>query len=371
MRVIVALAIALTLMACNKTDQTAAEGTELTPTETSASILYLAEEIGVELGDSNFVFGVIQDVDFTSEGNIAVLDGQKKRVKLYSQSGDFIGDFGGAGEAPGEFLNPHGIACLSDNRIAVTDPFSREVEIFGTDLEYIDTFSDFTGRAPFVISSAGTGFAGEQGGFDREAGILTTSVALWETGSEMRVFSELTDDFSPENMIQRIMMPSAQITSDSSNIYYSAPVSEEYIVSVYPLDGSESYNLSFPDYTAKEKSEEDLELDIQAYEYRMQGMASAGRGGRLANATYDPPPFYYATGAMGIDNENNIWVQRGWESNPTFDIFPEGATTPTEIVIVDPELDLSGYSFVISPNGIAAFNPNPEDYPKVLILNLN
>ena len=368
MRIFMILTLALTLTACNKTDQSTAEPA---PIGANAPMLHVTAEIGVELGDSNFVFGVIQDADFTAEGNIAVLDAQKKRVRLFSNSGDFLGDFGGAGEGPGEFLNPQGIACLSDNRIAVTDPFSREIELFGSELEYLETFSDFTGRAPFVISSAGTGFAGEQGGFDRGAGIITTSVVLWEIGSDMRVFSEVQDTFTPENMIQRIMMPMAQLTADNANIYYSPPLSEEYVVSVYPIDGSASYSLTFPDYAMKEKSEEDLELDMEAYEYRMQGMAASGRGRRLASTTYEPPPHYYATAAIGVDEQSNIWVQRGWESNPTFDVYPPGATTPAETIITDPESDLSGYTFIITPNGIAAFNPNPDDYPKVLILSLN
>jgi len=362
-------ALFLAILACNS-DPSETNSEDLS-IEAGTSLLHVTAEIGVELGDSNYVFGVIQDVDFTQDGNVAILDTQKKKVRLFSPSGSFLGEFGGEGEAPGEFLSPRGIACLRDGRIAVTDPFSREVEIFGADLQHSETFSNFTNRAPFVITAAGTGFAGEQGGFNRDAGILTTSVALWEENSDtIHVFFENEDDFSPENMIQRIMMPQAGLESDRNNLYYSAPASEEYTVSVYPLDGSQMYNLSFPDYTPVVKSNEDLEEDIQAYEYRMQAMASSGRGGRMAGVSYEPPAHYYATGSIGTDNQGNIWVQRGWEPNPTFDLFSAEETVPFETVVVDPELELSGYSFTITPYGIAAFDSNPDDYPRVLILSL-
>lgn len=370
MKCFIVSALILVLMACGNSEPSVTES-DIDPVEPGTPMLHVTAEIGVELGDSNFVFGVIQDVDFTENGNLAVLDTQKKKVSLFSPDGGFLGNFGGEGEAPGEFLNPRGLACLNDGRIAVTDPFSREVEVFDSDLQHAETVTNFTTRAPFVISAAGTGFAGEQGGFNRDAGILTTSVALWEGNTDtIHVFFENEDDFSPENMIQRIMMPQAGLVSDRSNLYYSAPVSEEYVVSVYPLDGSEMYNLTFPGYAPVVKSDEDLEEDIQAYEYRMQGMAASGRGGRLAATTYEPPAYYYATGSMGVDAEGNVWVQRGWESNPTFDLFPSGATEPVETVIVDSALDLSDYNFVITPNGMAAFNMNPDDYPKVLILSL-
>ncbi|MCK5786324.1 MAG: hypothetical protein KAH54_07175 [Candidatus Sabulitectum sp.] len=372
MKYLLTTALLLSLLACGKAEPSTTNSV-VTPAVTDVPMLHIAARIGVELGDSNFVFGVIQGVDFTPTGDVVILDGQKKIVRVFSPSGDFLGDLGGEGEAPGEFLSPRGIACLDDGRIAVTDPFSREVEVFDGSLLHLETISDFTGRAPFVITGAGSGFAGEQGGFNRNEGVVTTSVALWEDiyeGPTMHVFYEIEDSFSPENMIERFMKPQAGLAADRTNIYYSAPVSEEYSVSVFPLDGSEAYTLGFPDYSPVAKSEEDIQEDITAYEYRLQAMAASGRGGRLAGATYNPPSHYYATGSIGVDSEGNIWVQRGWESNPAFDLFPPGATEPAETVIADPELNLSGHTFVITDRGIAAYDPNPENYPQVLILHL-
>jgi len=368
MKTAAVLLVAMLFLAC---------GTE-TPVEMQSNVenhatrvLELQAEIGLELGDSNYVFGVIQDLDFTSGGDLAVLDGGKKVVKIYSPIGEFLGVLGGEGEAPGEFLNPRGIACLSDGRIAVTDPFSGEVELFTGDLQYSETFSGFTSRAPFVIAAAGSGFAGELGGMNRDAGIVTTSVSLWNPNSDSSIsFFEVENRFSPEFILHRIMKPESAICADGENIYYAPPETEHYFVSVYPMDRSTPYELFFPGYTPVEKTDEDLEADIQAYEYRMQGMAAAGRGRRLADIAYNPPENYYATGSIGIDSEGNLWVQRGWESNPTFDLFPRGATEPAETVTADTELHLEGFTFVITPSGIAAFESNPEEFPRVLVLSL-
>ncbi|MCD4707714.1 MAG: hypothetical protein K8S62_08235 [Candidatus Sabulitectum sp.] len=365
------LATTLAVLSCGGSEPSVTDS-EPVAVESGTAMLQIEVEIGVELGDSNFVFGITQDVDFTPDGNVAILDAQRKKVKLFSPAGDFLGEFGGEGEAPGEFLHPRGIACLNDGRIAVTDPFSREIEVFGSDLQYLETVSDFAARAPFVITAAGNGFAGEQMGLNRNTGIATISVVLWDHNPDSaQVFSEIENSFSPDEVIQRVMQPTAGLTADSINLYYSAPLSEEYVVSVYPMDSSEPYNLTYPDYSPVEKTAEDIEEDLLAYEYRMQGMASTGRGRRLAGATYEPPPDYYATSSLGVDSQGNIWVQRGWETNPTFDLFPPGATEPAETVIADPELNLSSYTFVITQNGFAAFDSNPEDYPRVLLLHLS
>jgi hypothetical protein len=369
MKILCAAALVLVLSGCGGSEQSQANSGGVS---NSSGMLQIKKEIGIELGDTNFVFGVIQDIDFNSSGNVAVLDMQKKTVRLFSIEGEFLGEFGGEGEGPGEFLNPSGLACLNDGRIAVTDPFSREIELFDENLLYSETISDFSARAPFIITSAAGGFAGEEGGFNRDEGILSTSLTLRLPANDSSlVLYETTVTFTPEDMASRMMLPSAGLVADSSNLYYAPPLSEAYSVKVFPLDGTEPYALSYPDYSPKEKTSEEIDADILAYETRMQAMASSGHGRRFAGTDYEPPREYYSTGAIGVDSMGNIWVQRGWEANPVFDLFSPGSTEPSETIIVDPELDLSGFTFVITPHGIAAFDPDPVDYPRVFILTVS
>lgn len=365
--------IVIMLIAACGQEQVDSSGSEdsIETSDSSNLVLSVVSEIGIELGDSNFVFGLIKDVTFTPDGNVVILDAQKFSVKLFSKEGEFLAANGRAGEAPGEFQNPQGLASVGDIGIAVTDPFSSEIEIFDFNLNHLTTKSNFTGRAPFVITGTHEGIVGELSGFNRAEGIISTSITLWEEDTDsIRVYHSVEDTFSPEFMLQRIMKPAATLTSDHNNIYYSVPKSEEYIVSVFPIDGSAGFTLTYPGYVPIEKSQEDLDQDIADYEFRMQAMQSGGRGGRLAGTAYEPPTEYYATGSVGIDAEGTIWVQRGWESNPTFDLFISGETTPSETVIVDPSANLNDFTFKITPDGIAAYNSNPDDYPRVLILEL-
>lgn len=371
-RLTLSILLIVSMLLCSCGNRASEQPATSAATEASTDrFLTIKNEIGVELGDSNFVFGVIQDVDITLDGNCAILDSQKKRVRIFSPEGDFLGSFGGQGEAPGEFLNPRSVACLHDGRIAVSDPFSREVEIFNSDFSHSETVSDFSERAPFVITATETGFAGEQGGFNRDMGTITVRIVAWnlETASKTILF-EKEDNFSPENLVERFMKPVAGIAASNDIIYYSPPETDEYAVYLYPMDGSSSGILSFPGYSPAGKSEEDIQAEIEMYEDRMQAMASSGRGARLAEAGYNPPEHYYATAALGIDSDNFVWVQRGWESEPVFDLFKNGDSTPSETVRVSDEINLSGYSFVITPYGIAAFHPDPEDYPRVYLLEV-
>lgn len=334
-------------------------------------VMEITGEIGVELGDSNFVFGVIEGVDFTSAGDIAVLDSQKKRVSIYSPSGDFLGSFGGSGEGPGELLNPTGIACLPSGGFAVTDPRGREVEIFGDDHVYIETISDFSERAPFVVTGTLNGFAGEQGGFNRDAGTITANLVSWDLSThETTLLMSTESSFSPEDLAARFMQPQAGITAHGNILFYAPPGTGEYAVYSFNLDTSEEGLLTYPDYSPTGKSQAEIDAEIQAYEDRMQAMASSGRGRMFAGADYDPPRDYYAISSIGIDASGTLWVRRGWESQPVFDLFPAGETVPASTVTVETAEDLSDFTFVITPGGIAAYEEDPEYFPRVLLLQV-
>ncbi len=337
-----------------------------------APALIVTGEIGVELGDSNYVFGTIQDVDFTVEGNVAVLDAQRRRVRVYSPQGVFLGSFGGTGEAPGEFLNPRSLACLVDGRIAVSDPFSREVEIFSPDFLHSETVADFTERAPFVITATDNGFAGEQGGFNRDDGTVTQRVQEWDLQRDtILLFMERETLFSADNMAARFMEPLAGIVYSEGVVYFSPPVTEEYLVQTYPVDGSQGQPLTWPGYSPVPRTQQEIDEEMELFEERLQAMASSGRGSRFADVSYSPPEYYYAISGLGVDPEGRIWVRRGWEPSPVFDIFEPGDTEPSLVVEVHSEEDLSAFDFVVTPNGIAAFERDPEYYPRVLLLELD
>ncbi|MCD4702147.1 MAG: hypothetical protein K8S24_09865, partial [Candidatus Aegiribacteria sp.] len=83
--------------------------------------LMITDSIGVELGDSNYVFGSIEASSHTTEGNILVLDRPACCVREYTSGGEFVRGFGRRGTGPGEFNNPLSMVRLGDGRIGVLD----------------------------------------------------------------------------------------------------------------------------------------------------------------------------------------------------------------------------------------------------------
>lgn len=357
-------------VSCGGGSQTPAAS--VSPDGDTALVLRVTGEIGIELGDSNYVFGVIQDVDFSSDGTVAILDSQKKRVRVYTPGGEFLGSFGGEGEAPGEFLNPRSLACLPDGRTAVSDPFSREVEIFNRDFSHSETVADFTERAPFVITATENGFAGEQGGFNRDQGTVTQRVVSWDLSRDtVLVLFETETNFSPDNMAARFMEPQAGIVSFDGVVYFAPPVWNSYTVHAFPVNGSVAEPLAYPGYAPVKRTDAEIQNDIQVYEDRLQAMSASGRGHRFADVNYDPPEYYYATSGLGVDHHGRVWVQRGFAQTPVFDLFIPGETVPVETVILDSQQDFSGFDFVITPYGMAAFERDPEYFPSVVLLELH
>jgi hypothetical protein len=364
MRSVVLLALAMTFLGCGS-----AEDYGIGPRSDSGAIdtLAVSGEIGIELGDTDYVFGVIVDVAFTQNGEILVLDGRASTVKAYSPDGLYLGSFGGRGEAPGEFQNPRSMAVLADGRIAVADPFGGKVELYSGDFSHYRTFNSFAGRAPMVIAGTSGGFAGEQSTVSRTEGTIVSRLAIWDIETDsMLVLAETESTFSPESMVERFMKPSPGMAFSDGTLYYYAPESQQYLIQVFQPDGTQGDPLTLPGYAPVEKTQAELQEDMEDYEARMLAMSSSGRGGMMAQAEYEPHPWHYAVSSIGSDSRGRIWVQRGWETCPVFDVFNPGETIPS--LSVAAPLELSGYSFVVTPLGFAAFHPDPDDWPKVVLL---
>ena len=59
--------------------------------------------IGRVSGDERYLFGEVAGAVVLRDGRIAVLDGQAAVIRVYTPEGEYIEDWGGRGEGPGEF----------------------------------------------------------------------------------------------------------------------------------------------------------------------------------------------------------------------------------------------------------------------------
>ncbi len=80
-----------------------------------------------------------------SDGNLFVTDTLNNRVEIFDADGNFIREFGKAGDGPGRFARPKGIAVDPDGHIWVADAMLQRVQVF-----------DQEGRLLMVVGQEGT-----------------------------------------------------------------------------------------------------------------------------------------------------------------------------------------------------------------------
>jgi DNA-binding beta-propeller fold protein YncE len=84
-----------------------------------------------------------------SEGNLYVADTLNNRVEIFDGDGQFIKTFGKAGDGPGFFARPKGIALDKDDHIWVADGFQDRVQVFNKEgqlLTYLGGHGNLPGQ---------------------------------------------------------------------------------------------------------------------------------------------------------------------------------------------------------------------------------
>ncbi len=80
-------------------------------------------------------FGSVADVAFDGAGNLYVFDGQGQRIVVVSLDGEYVREFGRAGEGPGEFKRATALAVVRDGRAVVADVGHRVFHVFAANRE--------------------------------------------------------------------------------------------------------------------------------------------------------------------------------------------------------------------------------------------
>ncbi len=90
---------------------------------------------------------------------IVVADGGGNRLEVFSRFGDFVGAYGGAGTAVGQFSSPAGVASDGGGRIAVVDAGNSRLQLFQFDGT---TFTFIREIAADLLNPDGVAFRGDR-----------------------------------------------------------------------------------------------------------------------------------------------------------------------------------------------------------------
>jgi hypothetical protein len=287
--------------------------------------LIIVDSIGVELGDSNYVLGSIEASSHTMDGNILILDRPASCVREYTPGGDFVRQYGRRGTGPGEVVNPLSMTRLTDGRVVMLDMQTGGLHAFSPEGEWLGVTAEIVNEPILWISPAESNtYIGTHNTIDVEEGQLfvTAVVGKFESDSPEPILvyweNRFPFDFVDFTvLINESYFANAWASDREGNVFLARRDTEEYLITGYDANGEVFVQFGL-DIPMAEKSEREIIEEAEFWNTRARNM---GANGQL---NYAPDPFRWKIHSMGIDDRNRLWVRRGTEEIPTFDVFDYG-----------------------------------------------
>lgn len=357
-----AAALAASLLACGQPPSE--EGG--VGTEAAAPALRSVVSIGMEMGDSSYVFGDIRDACVMEDGTILVLDSYDNGIMVYDPLGTFLRKTGGQGEGPGEYGNPFGMAALEDGRVIVSDAMLSRVTFLSGDLTVSEIVGGFIPWAPERISPAsGSTFIGSHRTFDRNNNLYGHLVALWSDAPEPDTeYYRREGNFNRERLRESTEATLVVFTSDFDGRVYIAPYStSEYSIDVFDSTGVLLYTIS-EEREPRDRPLEELEEERQRMREQLEREGAPEMEWNPAGQ-YNMIPLR----GMGIDPEGRLWVRDGRSTVPLFSVY-SGGEHLFDVQLDDPSVPAEELRVKVTPRGILAWQGDPETYPELFLLEL-
>ena len=369
------------LIACGTPDQQPGDAVTLPDIDTPHYILTAVDTIGVELGDSNYVFGQTDDVLISPDNEILVLDGSMNHIVVFSAEGEFLRNIGRQGSGPGEFQRPLAMALLGNGQLAVSDPMSGMITLFDTSYTFESEISGFFPVPPLAIDGAdGEAIIGLMRKADIANGMIGYSLARLDgTAEPTHIYVEDMVEFEPSMIGPGYTKTTVAFASDhTGRVFASVMSTDTYRVDCFLPDG-EQFLVIERSFERVLKTPLEIEEEIEDFNNFLALRASAGGGGRMQSMgisispedmNYQPDPYHYSISDLMVDGQERLWVRRGPEPLPYFDVYNlEGELLFTASVEAsDP--DSRDWTIAIGNDRILAFSTDPIGYPKIVILEI-
>ena len=204
------------------------------------------DSIGVDIGDSNYVFGAIVGARYTPGGEIAVLDIQKYCISFYTQEGEFVKSIGRQGSGPGEFQLVTAFTFCPDGGIVVADAMARALMFFDSKGEYTGNLTGFFPTSPQqVICVDERALVGMKPEFEQnEDGMfMGFIIARWEEGKtepSAEYYSKMSP-FDPEDMSSIAEDVAFFGATEDGMVFASRLSTEEYSFTAYSPGGGGTF----------------------------------------------------------------------------------------------------------------------------------
>jgi len=339
--------------------------------------LSISDSIGVELGDSNYVFGQIVGADIAPDGVIAILDMQQFCIRLFSPSGEYLQRIGRKGSGPGEFLLPAGMAFFPPDEdsetpdsltpaVVVSDAMGGKLVYFNADLEYLMDVQGFFPAPPAVLGGVNDGaVVGMKPEFlqNEEGMFMGFTIARWELGEiePSVIYFESMSPFDPTDL-SSMQGDIVSFGVTPEGMVFTAPMSSEfYEFTAWSLEGEELFTVAEEDFERVPKTQAEIDLEAALVNNRMiqQGMPED-----MAN--WEPDPYRLSIAGLWADGFDRLWVTKGTTRTASFNVYDmEGNLLFT--AALDAGERASTWQVLIDETGFLAFDADPEFYPQVYI----
>lgn len=330
--------------------------------------LSVSDTIGVELGDSIYMFGAIEALMYDANGNIAVLDMGVGNLRIYSPDGEYIRTIGRRGNAPGEFQRPLGMVLLGNGLLAVMDPWAEGLT--GITPEYTQTgvlidihsnvhmgmcavdSSDFVALRVLESNADNPGIPMMIGRYSMSK---DPSVIYWQEDYSIASLEDISGvmrDFS------NLYWTADRNTGD---VYIAPYEDNRYLVYRY---SSEGVLLNTIELEVEQilKTEQELADEAAYLRARLTSL-----NGRDMGIDIEPYANRRSITGLGVSGEGNLWVRRGTHDNALLDLWSPDSELLRSYTV--PGAGLS-WKFSFSSQGILAYDENPEFFQRIFIISM-
>lgn len=319
--------------------------------------LAMAVTDSLQVPDS-LLIGSVSDAVLLEDGSIVILDMPGCQLLVFGPGGVFQRTVGRYGSGPGEFSMPAYMALLDDGSVMVADMTASSMTLFDDEWSCVEVRRGWGPIVPILLSGASEGtYAALLCEVEVDGGALSVRRRVGRFGPDPEPEVVYLDDVAPVDMadpssLYREILFAVVLAADrEGRVFTSSRSGEDWAVNGSRADGEAIMELTLA-LPSVLKNETELQDEIAW----MAAYAAATDGFQL---DWEPDPLRPMVEEMGVDGDGNLWVKRGTEVHPVFDVFDrEGVHVATA------ELDRPGtasWTFRFGRDSALAWPVDPED----------